>query len=489
MTTQDTCAGAFSGNPKANWHSINWDNCQKEVRRLQTRIVKATQEGRWGKVKTLQWLLTHSFSGKAIAVKRVTENQGKNTAGVDKVLWNTPAKKANAIGHLTRKNYHPNALRRIYIPKSNGKLRPLGIPTMRDRAMQALHLLGLIPIAETTGDKSSYGFRPERSVADAIERCFTALGRRDAAEWVLEADIKGCFDHINHEWLLNNVPMDKQILKKWLKCGYMEKNQWMATEAGTPQGGIISPTLANLVLDGLEKQLAQCFYRTTRNGEMFNPKVHLIRYADDFVITGISKELLENKVKPLVEAFLAERGLTLSVEKTKVTHITDGFDFLGQNVRKYGDKLLIKPAAKNYSACIQKIREAIKSNATAKQSVVIKKLNPIIQGWANFHRHIVAKESFNSLDCDIWKALWRWARRRHPNKNSGWIRERYFKVFGMRTWVFACEEISTKGKTWLRLRNASNTKIKRHTMIRDGANPFDPTWTNYFNRRNLGIKL
>lgn len=487
MTTQEICAGAFSGNPKQSWHSINWANCEREVRRLQARIVKATQEGRWGKVKALQWLLTHSFAGKAISVKRVTENQGKNTPGVDMVLWNTPRRKANAIGSLSRNQYHPCALRRIYIPKSNGKLRPLGIPTMQDRAMQALHLLGLIPIAETLGDKSSYGFRPKRSVADAVEKCFSALARRDAAEWVLEADIKGCFDYISHDWLLNNVPMDKRLLKKWLKCGYMENAEWTATEAGTPQGGIISPTLANFALDGLELLLSQRFYRTSRDGKMFNPKVHLIRYADDFVITGISKELLENEVKPLVQNFLAERGLELSAEKTRVTHIANGFDFLGQNVRKYSGKLLIKPSAKNYSACIQKIRDTIKAHATSRQAVLIKKLNPIIQGWSNFHRHIVAKESFNALDCDIWKALWRWAKRRHSNKNSGWVRERYFKIKGTRSWVFACEESSKDRKVLTRLRCASDTKIKRHILIRDDANPFDPKWQDYFDKRNLSF--
>jgi RNA-directed DNA polymerase len=490
MTTQQICAGAPSGE-SIHWHSIDWGKCHREVRRLQARIVKATQEGRWGKVKALQWLLTHSFSGKAIAVKRVTENQGKKTPGVDNLTLETPEKKRNAINTMRRRGYRPLPLRRIYIPKTNGKLRPLGIPTMKDRAMQALYLLGLIPVAETVGDQDSFGFRPERSVADAIEQCFTVLARRDAAQWVLEGDIKGCFDNISHDWLLANIPMDKAVLQKWLRGGYMDKAALFATEAGTPQGGIISPTLANFALDGLEKLLSEHFYRTERNGVMIHPKVHLIRYADDFVITGASKELLENEVKALVVQFLAERGLTLSEEKTKISHITDGFDFLGQNIRKYNGKLLIKPSAKNYKACADKIRGIIKGNKTAKQATLIKLLNPVIQGWANFHRHVVAKQSFKYMDRDVWRALWRWAKRRHPNKNSAWIRQRYFQVSGNRTWVFAedtGEKLPNNKPILIELRQACDTRIKRHTKIRKDANPFDPNWETYFEKR-IGFKM
>jgi RNA-directed DNA polymerase len=193
MTTQDISAGALSGKPE-HWHDINWAMCHREVRKLQARILKATQVGRWGKVKALQWLLTHSFAGKALAVKRVTENQGKKTPGVDNVTWDTPEMKLNAIHAIRRRGYRPMPLKRVYIPKSNGKLRPLGIPCLIDRAQQALYQLGLIPVSETMGDRGSFGFRPERSVADAIEQCFTVLGRQDAAEWILEADIHGCLD-------------------------------------------------------------------------------------------------------------------------------------------------------------------------------------------------------------------------------------------------------------------------------------------------------
>jgi len=294
-------------------------------------------------VRTLQRLLTHSFSGKALAVKRVTGNQGKRTPGVDSVSWTTPAARLKAIGSLRRRGYRPLPLRRVYIPKANGKQRPLGIPTMKDRAMQALYLLALEPVAETTADPNSYGFRAKRSTADALQQCFNTLCRGCSPQWVLEGDIKGCFDHISHQWMLQHVPTDLTVLQKWLKAGYVENRSLFPTEAGTPQGGIISPTLANITLDGLEKLLAEHFPREKwKDGKRWTLKVNLVRYADDFIITGDSKELLENEVRPLVEHFLKERGLTLSADKTHITHINEGFDFLGQNLRKYDGKPLVK---------------------------------------------------------------------------------------------------------------------------------------------------
>ena len=231
-------AGAVS-HRKVDWEGIDWDKARRNVRRLQARIVKATKEGRWGKVKTLQRLLTHSFSGKALAVKRVTENKGKRTPGVDGVIWDTPKKKEAAIHSLGRRGYRPQPLRRMYIPKSDGKKkRPLGIPVMFDRACQALYLLALDPVAETMADPNSYGFRVGRSTADAIKQCFIALARKDSAGWVLEGDIKSCFDKISHDWLFANVPLDRKVLWKWLKAGFIERRILYPTEEGTPQGGL-----------------------------------------------------------------------------------------------------------------------------------------------------------------------------------------------------------------------------------------------------------
>ena len=351
------------------WEGINWAHVRRQVRGLQTRIVKATQVGRHNKAKALQWLLTHSFSGKALAVKRVTENQGRNTPGVDKVTWRTPAAKTNAIASLKRRGYSPLPLRRVFIQKKNGKTRPLGIPAMKCRAMQALHLLALEPIAETTADLNSYGFRPERSTADAGEQCFISLARKTSAQWVLEADIQSCFDKISHAWMITKLPTDKVILKKWLKAGYVYRHELFPTDAGTPQGGIISPVAANMTLDGLEAMLAAKFPPAKRMGL----KMHMVRYADDFIITGNSKEWLEQEVRPALVEFLAERGLVLSPEKTKVTHIEKGFDFLGWNIRKYNGKLLTKPSAANLKAHLEKIREIIKANKAAKQANLIRK--------------------------------------------------------------------------------------------------------------------
>jgi RNA-directed DNA polymerase len=307
MTAKHDLAGAAS-HETVDWHAIDWRKAHRNVRRLQARIVKAEQEGKTSKAQALQHLLTHSFSGRALAVKRVTENRGKRTPGVDGELWNTPQKKAQAVPSLRRRGYRPQPLRRRYIPKSNGRLRPLGIPTMKDRAMQALYLLALDPIAETLADPNSYGFRQLRSPADAIEQCFNVLATRYSAEWVWEGDIRSCFDRISHDWLLAHIPIDKTILRKWLKAGYMDEFVLYPTEDGTPQGGIISPVLANMTLDGLEQVLGEAFPKHLRQ----QYKLHVVRFADDFIIVCISKEVLEEKVIPLVVDFLQERGLTVT---------------------------------------------------------------------------------------------------------------------------------------------------------------------------------
>lgn len=455
-----------------NWHGINWYHANRNVRRLQVRIVKAYREGKYRLVRALQYILTRSLGGRALAVKRITENKGKKTAGIDGELWNTPKRKSNGIRKLRKKGYRVNPLRRIYIPKSNGKKRPLGIPVMKDRAMQALWKLAVDPIAESTSDPNSYGFKEGRSTADAIEQCFICLSRKTSATWILEGDIKGCFDNINHQWLTKNVPMDKSILSQWLKAGYMENGRTYPTEEGTPQGGIISPVLANIVLDGLERKLETSFPRRA--------KVHLIRYADDFVITCVSKEILKNEIMPLVKEHIRERGLELSEEKTFVTHINKGFDFLGQNVRKYNDKLLIKPAKKKVKNFLNDIRTVVKEYQGAHPIHLIWKLNLKIRGWANFHRHVVSKATFGKVDFEITRALWKWARNRHSNKSRAWIKQRYFYTTEKgRDWCFFGRKDGKKAT----LMKAMDVRIKRHVKIKGHANPYDPEWEIYFERR------
>ncbi len=463
------------------WLRTDWSRIRADVKRLQVRIAKATLESRWGKVKALQHLLTRSQGSKMLAVKRVTENRGKRTPGVDGKLWSTPAAKWNGMQSLRHRGYRALPLRRVYIPKRNGKQRPLGIPCIRCRAMQALWKLALEPVAECLADPNSYGFRPERSTADAIGQCFITLARRNSPEWILEGDIRGCFDEISHPWMLAHIPMDKPILRRWLQAGYIDEGTLFASTSGTPQGGIVSPVLCNMTLDGLEAAVYASVSSTAHARRKH--KLNVVRYADDFVVTGISKELLESTVLPAVRQFMAVRGLELSDEKTRITHISEGFDFLGQNVRKYTGKLLIKPAKRSIKSLLDRVREIIQGNASATQAAVIQQLNPVIRGWAMYHRHVVAKACFSSIDSHIWRLLWRWALRRHPTKGARWVRKRYFHAHGHRSWEFATNSPAGSDAPRLGLFRAMTISITRHVKIQGAANPFNPAWTTYFTRR------
>jgi len=479
-------AQLLTGAPSSSvtWNSINWKDINAEVYRLQMRIAKAIRENRRGKVKALQRLLTHSFNAKLLAIKRVTENSGRKTAGVDGVTWVSSEDKMQATQTLKRRGYQPLPLRRIYIPKKNSLIdvRPLGIPTMRDRCMQALHMLALAPIAETKADRNSYGFRMKRSCADAIEQCFKSLAKQRSSQWILEGDIKSCFDKISHSWLKENILMDTSILNKWLKSGYIEKKIFYPTEEGTPQGGIISPAAANLVLDGIEALIKSITIRSD--------KVNFVRYADDFIATGSTKEILENKIKPAIESFLKERGLELSQEKTKITHINDGFDFLGFNIRKYGRKLLIKPAKKNVLLFLKSVRGLIKENGTAKTEDLILRLNARIRGWSNYYRHAVSADAFSYVDHCIFEAINIWVKRRHPEKSAGWRHKKYFHRQGLRSWIFSVKIRNKRGETrCLELFRASDVKIKRHIKIQGEAHPFDPAFKDYFEKRNKRNKI
>jgi len=443
------------------------------------RIVKAARANKWHKVRSLQRLLANSFSARALAVRRVTENQGKKTPGVDGEVWDTPVKKAQAVERLKKRCLAAQPLRRTYIPKANGKLRPLGIPTMLDRAYQSLHLLGLDPVAEVTGDTNSYGFRRERSTADAIEQCFLVLARKSSAQWILEADIEACFDKLSHDWLLTHIPMHKPSLRQWLKAGYMEEHFLHPTSEGSPQGGPISPVLANMTLDGLEKLLHEHFPARL--------KVHLVRYADDFIVTATEKATLEDRVLPLVQAFLAERGLRLSPTKTTITHINDGFDFLGQTLRKYNGKLLITPSKQKQKALLEKVRTIIKTEGRNLTAVgLIHRLNPIIRGWANYHRHVVSKQVFQRMDYLIHLSLWQWARHRHSNKSHTWVYRQYIRPPGAEKALFQTQTTDKNGeKRLIRIYAASQTPIRRHIKVRGAANPYDPQWELYFEQRQF----
>ena len=354
---------------------------------------------------------------------------------------------------------------------------------MLDRAMQTLHKLTLEPIAETLGDRNSYGFRTARSAHDAISQCFNLLTRKANPRWIMEGDIKGAFDNVSHEWIMENIPINKDILRKFIKSGYIDEGKLFPSEQGTGQGSAISPVIFNMVLDGMEKEIQQKA-KEIKQRDHINPKINTCRYADDFIVTSADRKILEQEIKPLIEEFLNSRGLHLSQEKTVITHIDEGFDFLGWNIRKYKGKLIIKPAKKKTISLMNKVRTVIKSNKTAEQSNLIRMLNPIIRGWAQYHCKCCAKKTFSWVDYQIWKCLWQWAKRRHPNKGKKWIKGKYFHSIGNKNWVFSTiENPKTNSKCQLELYLVASTKILRHVKVKSDLNPFDTNWWEYLDTR------
>jgi RNA-directed DNA polymerase len=453
---------------RIQWNNIDWRNVEKHVNRLQIRIAKAVKERKWHIAKRLQYLLTHSYYAKLLAIKNTTQNKGKRTAGVDGETWSSPETKMKAVLRLTDKEYKAKPLRRVFIEKHGSKKkRPLGIPTIYDRTMQSLYALALDPIAETTGDRASFGFRKFRSTHDACQRTFQCMCRKDSPEWVLEGDIKGCFDNINHQWLIGHILMDKSILKQFLKAGYIYNHQLFPTVAGTPQGGIISPILANITLDGIENLLNDKYHKSP-SGKIYGKyaakyQVNFVRFADDFIVTAKTEEIAK-EAKELIKDFLKERGLELSDEKTVTTHIDSGFDFLGWNFRKYKGKLLVIPSKKSIDKVTENISNTIKKGKSWTQEDLIDTLNPIIIGWSNYHHHVVSKEIFRKIDYKIWNMLWHWAKRRHPAKSKQWIADKYWHKAGERNWVFSTEH--------KQLRFLSDTKIVRKPILKLNMNPY-----------------
>jgi len=444
------------------WDNLNWNQIESDVNRLQIRIAKATANGNKNKVKQLQYLLTHSFSAKALAVRKVTTNRGKNTSGVDKKLWSTSASKMKAVLSLTDRKYRSKPLRRVYIAKKGkNQKRPLGIPTMYDRAMQTLYALALEPIAETTGDTISFGFRRGRSAKDACEQIFNVLARECSPKWILEGDIKGCFDNIKHEWLLENIPMDKSVTKQFLKLGFIYKDKLFPTDTGSPQGGAISSLYANMTLDGLQRLIQENYHRNS--------------------IGNITNHYrAKTKVKQLISDFLASRGLMLSEEKTLITHIDEGFDFLGWNFRKFKGKLIIKPSKESIKRLNKKLAIIILHEGKAvMQSDLIRRLNQVVRGWTNYHKHVVASKAFSNVNNTLYLILQRWAEHRHPNNNNWWRLNKYWRERNGKPWVF-----STDDNTLINLRRIH---IIRHPMLQISKTPFIDK--EYYNKRRVKLRL
>ena len=474
------------GREPMTWSSVDWTATEAVVRRIQDRIFRAAKAGDGARVANLQKLLARSRSAKLLAIRQVTQrNAGRTTPGIDGVVCRTPEDRMALLeSGLGFTGYKPKPVRRVYIPKSNGKVRPLGIPTVKDRVMQAVVKLALEPEWETRFEANSYGFRPGRCTMDALQAVFIALGQKRSSRWILDADISGCFDAIAHGHLLARLPTFTRTVERWLKAGSIEVGAWRASVAGTPQGGILSPVLANVALDGMER-LFGCEDRdgnpvkaVTKKG--MDKSVVLIRYADDFLVTAPSQEALEQHVLPKVEAFLAERGLVLNQEKTRIVSIDAGFSFLGFTAQKTrGGTLLIRPEKAKLLAHLREVKAYLDANKQAPAGAVVRALAPVIRGWTLYYRHACSARTFSYADHRVWQMLWAWARRRHPTKSKGWVKARYFRPTRSRVWNFA--DATLPGSVMLPW--YSDTKIVRHTKVKGRTSPLDPDARPYWEER------
>lgn len=473
---------------QTDWNTVNWRCANRNVRRLRQRIFRATQTGDWEKVQSLQRLMLRSYSNTLLSVCRVTQtNQGRTTPGVDKLVVKTPAARSQLVAALMR--YQPwraSPTRRVYIPKANGTQRPLGIPTIHDRCLQARVKNALEPCWEVQFEGSSYGFRPGRGCHDAIVKIYQLARPHKRKKWVVDADIKGAFDNIDHQFLLDTSGPcpGKELIKQWLKAGYVDGNVFHPTTTGTPQGGIISPLLANIALHGMEEALG---VKHRKRGELRSSRA-VVRYADDFVVFCESQSDAERVQTQILPAWLQQRGLTLSTEKTRVVHLTDGFDFLGFNTRLYptpnrtrtGYKLHIKPSKQTVAQIRQKLRDQWLRLRGTNLVAVLARLNPIIRGEAHYYRIADASKTFHALDNWMFHRELRYVKHTHPHKSWAWQRSHYWGTLHRERrdhWVFG--DRHTGGY----LLKFSWFPIERHVLVKGTAAPDDPQLATYWAAR------
>jgi RNA-directed DNA polymerase len=484
LTRSRAAVSTGAPSPEEAWASIDWAQATRQVTKLRQRIFRATQQQEWRVVRDLQKLLLRSYANYVLSVRQVTQvNDGRRTPGVDGQVVESAAERMRLVRQLQADPpYGARPVRRIYIPKRDGtgRLRPLGIPTIADRVRQHVVKTALEPSWEARFEPCSYGFRPGRSTHDAIEHLFRCLRAGLPNTWVLDADIRGAYDHINHDFLLRQLehfPAQRQI-EQWLKAGYLEYGRLHATDEGTPQGAICSPVLANIALDGLDAILRQLARRKDR------PQLHLVRYADDFAVAAPTRDLLEQAL-PHISAWLAQRGLELHPEKTQIVHIDQGFPFLGFHLRRYKGKLLIKPRKEKVLAKLREWTEWLNDHKAIAAEAVIQHLNPRLRGWAAYYQHAVSKRTFDYVDHRLVQILWHWAKRRHPTKGRRWIKDRYFQTVGGRRWVFAATTTDRRGRyRLLTLFQVADTPIVRHVPVKRGASPDDPSLRPYWTARH-----